>query len=173
MFIIGSGMDSTPPQKKEPPGFVLIYAHIASFVEFDASLFEYTNRVDDSRLSNSAELIQNRTFLDIFRELLGNALNQLKPIIVFSYHPLIGQFMSTFLPEFCKVEQCKVLCLSFFHNDTDTKKIKIDGVSNILDAKAEILKDMNKHHYIKKLFIPKSYKVDLDYMNMILNEPLQ
>jgi hypothetical protein len=136
-------------------GTLVILEHPAALYRYSPALEMY--RIQDKRLAVFTTYLDLQTFVPVFNENFEKALQSGMPVITMLYTPLMAQVLQVCLHKYFSGFLDSWLCVSFFHSDTDTAKISLSRGGSPLEYKLEILKELLKFPYIKKIEIPYNY----------------
>jgi hypothetical protein len=136
-------------------GALAVLENPVAFYRYSPALEMY--RMRDTRFNDFATYLDFHTFMQVFNENFEKALQSKMPIITMPYTPLMAKVLQVCLHKYYSGYLDYWLCVSFFHDDEDTKKISLAGGDDPLEYKLELLKELIEYPYIKKIEIPYDY----------------
>jgi hypothetical protein len=149
---------------------VIIFEHVAAFIEIHPSLKDDVHYITDPRLDEPENWQNPDTFFPIFMQNMKEALSTKKSVIVMDYNPAVALCISTLL-EICPSDELTpFVCLIFFHYDEETSLTHIDGIDNLLDTKFDVIVSLLDFPFIKKFEVLLGYKITFPYIKGLLNQ---
>jgi hypothetical protein len=133
-------------------GTLNILDHPAALYRYSPALERY--RMWDNRFDDFATDLDLPAFVGLFNEKFEKALQSAMPIITMPYTPLMAKVLQVCLNKYFSDCLDNWLCVSFFHNDKDTKKISLADDESPLEYKWTLLDDMLNFPFIKKIELP-------------------
>jgi hypothetical protein len=145
---------------------VIILKHNAAIFEIHPSLQKDICLIDDPRLMDRKEWANMDVFPGLFIEIMSKATATGKKILVMDYS-LAASIILEYLLDDETFISAPCVCMTFFHNDAESKVAFWEGICSIMDVKNELMESMANFPFIKKFTIPLFYTINQSYLNQL------
>jgi len=170
---IDSDRNSSGMFKKERtnPALTFIVGHRVSFIAFPLLfMIRRVGILTDPRLFNPREWVNGEDYPKVFYNNVQKMLKKKKKVIMTFYNPAVMLCIKDFMEECRRKSNDRILCLTFFHDDDVTSKIRINGVDDILDVRLKLLLNMANYPFLKKITVPYNFKITMKYLKELYEE---
>ena len=157
---------------------IIVFQHPTAYYQFSPFWDDYLYYIEDDRLNDPKESSNKGPFSKTCVTNLWKADKSDKSIFIIDYSTASALLIKIYIEKMHKNFPTKYLCLSFFHDDKTLSNIPTDfpdGTTSkefLLDLKFEIIQDMIKFPFIKKIEIPIGFEISGQYLTDIINEYL-
>lgn len=150
---------------------VVIFLHNASLITIDPRLDDDVFNIDEPLLDEYDEWEKSEDAMPLlFFEKMQEALTSGKSIAVLNYNPFVASCMKLVV-EYSKTNfNTDIICLTFFHDDEETRHLYFDGIPSVLDLKFQLIENMLDYPFIKKFIVPFNYEINVPFLTKLFKE---
>ena len=150
---------------------VVIFESLCSIVEFDDKMEQVVYSLQNADLYDFEKMEDPSTYHKNFYNEMKAFKESGLPIMLMTYLPPLAMGLDVLMDIMKETKTPHtVTCIAFFHNDKETKQLKLPGIKDMLEFKNTILDSIEEFPFIKKFNIPLGFKISRDYIYKLLRE---